>query len=60
VTHVRSGASSGFEVELPALGGRVTMVEAEPVPARATHDQLALRSSGSAWTTSGFGPASMS
>jgi hypothetical protein len=41
VTHLRSGASSGVEVELAALGGRVTMVEAELVTARATHDQLA-------------------
>lgn len=41
MTHLRSGASSGVEVELAALRGRVTMVEAEPVTARATHDQLA-------------------
>jgi transposase len=42
VTHLRSGAcSSGVEVELAALRGRVTMVEAELVTARATHDQLA-------------------
>ena len=42
MTHLRSGAcSSGVEVELAALRGRVTMVEAELVTARATHDQLA-------------------
>jgi hypothetical protein len=41
VTHLRSGANSGVELELAALGGRVTMVEAELVTAQATHDQLA-------------------
>jgi transposase len=42
MTHLRGGAcSSGVEVELAALCGRGTMVEAELVTARATRDQLA-------------------
>jgi chromosome segregation ATPase len=42
VTHRRSGAGSdGVELELAALRGRVAMVEAELVAARATRDQLA-------------------
>jgi transposase len=42
VTRLRSDpCGSGVEVELAALRGRVTMVEAEIVTARATHDQLA-------------------
>jgi chromosome segregation ATPase len=42
VTHGPSEAGSdGVEVELAALRGRVVMVEAELVAARATRDQLA-------------------
>jgi hypothetical protein len=61
VTHVRSDpCGSGVEVELAALGGRVTIVEAELVTARATRDQLAAEVERLRGTTSGFGPASMS
>jgi hypothetical protein len=61
VTHVRSDpCGSGVEVELAALGGRVTIVEAELVTARATRDQLAAEVGRLRGTTSGFGPASMS
>jgi hypothetical protein len=42
MTHRRSDAGSdGVELELAALRGRVAMVEAELVAARATRDQLA-------------------
>ena len=61
MTHVRSDpCGSGVKVELAALGGRVTMVEAELVTAQATHDQLAAEVERLGGTTSGFGPASMS
>jgi hypothetical protein len=61
MTHRRSDArSDGVELELAALRGRVAMVE----PNWWRHGQRAtsspLSSSGSGWTTSGCGPASMS